>query len=144
LEFVIFWFLCGIVSAIVASNKGRSGCGWFLLGILLGPIGVVLALVVSKDTAAVEHAALDEGAMKKCLYCAELIRSEAIKCRFCGSEVLETRALAGNTSEVEGNCPNCDALLPIDSKSCRQCGATFPSYGDWKVIPRSDETKPGV
>ena len=29
---IIAWLLFGIVSAVVASNKGRSGCGWFLLG----------------------------------------------------------------------------------------------------------------
>ena len=34
--------------------------------------------------------------VKRCPFCAESIRAEAIKCRFCGS-VLESRALGGLT-----------------------------------------------
>jgi hypothetical protein len=49
---VIFRVLCGIASSIIAGNKGRSGFGWFLFGCLLGPFGIVFALLVSKQTQA--------------------------------------------------------------------------------------------
>ncbi len=42
------WALCGIFSAWIATTKGRSGCGFFLLGAILGPIGVIIAAVVGK------------------------------------------------------------------------------------------------
>lgn len=84
---IVFWLLCGVVSAVVASNKGRSGCGWLIVGFLLGPFGFVLSLVVSKDESSVEKEALMSGTVKKCPYCAELIKREAIICRYCGKDL---------------------------------------------------------
>ena len=49
---VVFWVLCGVASSIIGGTKGRSGFAWFLFGCLVGPICILLALMVSKQTQA--------------------------------------------------------------------------------------------
>ncbi len=41
--YLIIWIALGIVGAMISSNKGNSGCGGFALGVLLGPIGLLIA-----------------------------------------------------------------------------------------------------
>ena len=42
--------LFGILGAWIATTKGRSGCGWFLLCSILGPIGLILAATFTMAT----------------------------------------------------------------------------------------------
>ena len=84
---IVIWLAFGVAAMLVMQNKGRSGCGGFALGFLLGPIGLIIALVLSSDHREIEKKALNNGDLRKCPQCAELIRVEAKKCRFCGSDV---------------------------------------------------------
>ncbi len=44
--FLVVWLVFGVVGAMIMSGKGRSGCGGFALGVLLGPIGLIVALLL--------------------------------------------------------------------------------------------------
>jgi len=76
---------------MVARSKGRSGAGFFIIGVLLGPLGLLGSAVASPDKdkqdTRSKRAGLQSGAMRKCPVCAEVIQSEALKCRFCHSDV---------------------------------------------------------
>lgn len=92
---IIFWILCGIATAVVANNKRRSGCAWFILGMLLGPIGLFMIAFLSPVLPdAPKHnwkgGVIDIG-LKKCPFCAESIKKEALKCKHCGSDLTATR-----------------------------------------------------
>jgi hypothetical protein len=84
---LLIWILCGICSVPIARSRGRRTPGWGIVGFLLGPIGVALAYMMPPVQEELELDALASGEMKKCPECAELVRREATKCRFCGAEL---------------------------------------------------------
>ena len=98
--------------AFFASDRGHpSVTAIFIFNLLLGWtfLGWVLALVWAfsgenmakvkaearfRAASAATAAKRAEGDLRKCPMCAELIRREALKCRFCGSEVPAHQGLA--------------------------------------------------
>jgi len=49
---LFFWIMCGIASSIIARKKGNRGCTWFFLGLLLGPLGIVISFISKKTKSA--------------------------------------------------------------------------------------------
>jgi hypothetical protein len=98
MEFLlVFWIICAVAAALIAGGKGRSSAGFGCLGFILGPIGILIAAIVSPNQYGKDQTAVDNGLLRECPYCKEPIRREAIKCRYCGETVepIQKRGLFG-------------------------------------------------
>ncbi len=84
--FGMYAAICGAVGGVILTKQNRVVTGW-LLGLLLGPLGWLIALVMAdKKRAAIRQKTISRKRKKKCPDCAELVLAEARKCRFCGYE----------------------------------------------------------
>ena len=88
MDIAIFWILLAIAVGVWASNKGRSGFGWFLLAMLLSPLLGFIFCAISQDiskSVGASHPSAETHV--KCPACAEFVLPAATKCRHCGESL---------------------------------------------------------
>lgn len=88
----LFWLGASVVVGIIASSRGRSGFGWFILSLLISPllaVILVLALGASKSAAAAPDSPSPLTHVR-CPDCKELVRADAVKCKHCGAALVPT------------------------------------------------------
>ncbi|RJQ45463.1 MAG: zinc ribbon domain-containing protein [Nitrospiraceae bacterium] len=69
--------IAGIAGSIIAGRKGRHPVGWFIACALVPLLIVVIALLPPL---------VSRGYTKKCHYCAEIIKEDAIVCKHCNRD----------------------------------------------------------
>jgi uncharacterized membrane protein YeaQ/YmgE (transglycosylase-associated protein family) len=91
MELLIGWIFFSVIAGVIASRRGRSGFGFFLLGLVFTPlIGIVAAIAVkSGERLEMDHVKRGGSSsdFRQCPFCAEIVQRAAVKCRHCGSEL---------------------------------------------------------
>jgi hypothetical protein len=47
-QYAVGWFTLSLVTAGIAQGKNRSGLGWWFIGVLLGPLALLLLLALDR------------------------------------------------------------------------------------------------
>lgn len=81
------WIICAVLSFAVATIKGRSELMWAGLGFLFGPAAIVVILVLPKSDEKANSEAMAKGELTLCPFCRESVKSEAVKCKHCQSDL---------------------------------------------------------
>lgn len=97
MEWFIVWLCLSIAIGVAASNKGRSGAGFFLLSLLLSPlVGGVFVLACANLKTQPAALAADEVPTAqthvRCPDCRELVRMDARKCKHCSAPLVPQSA----------------------------------------------------
>lgn len=91
MEYLLIAIVIGLVPAFIAKAKGHSFFVWWVYGALVFIIALPMALLLKTDQDAIKEREAVEG-LKRCPYCAETIRAEAIVCRFCNRNLQQSPA----------------------------------------------------
>ncbi len=138
---VLVWIFFAVVSAMALGRFNKAGMG-FLLGIILGPLGLIAALIWRSNLMADQRAADtraaaalargDDADHRDCPHCAERILRKAKVCMHCARDV---EPMPLDTGPV-GHCSKClKSPIPMDSQRCPACKAVFTVMSGNYVVP---------
>jgi uncharacterized membrane protein len=86
---VALWVIFAIAVASFAERRGHRREKWFIISLLVSPLLALLFIVMNGPSTETGST------FKKCPFCFEAIRSEAIRCRHCQADLQVVRRTVG-------------------------------------------------
>lgn len=88
MEFAFFWVVFSLLVGALSRSRGHSFIAGTLFALILSPLVAGLIVLIRKpNVATIEARTVHDGEFRKCPFCAELIRREAIRCKHCGADI---------------------------------------------------------
>lgn len=84
---LLAWVALGLPTGFIAQSKGYGGCSWMLAGVLLGPLGLLIAIVMRPILSLQSEQDLKLQGRARCPLCREVIMIGAVKCGHCGEKI---------------------------------------------------------
>jgi ribosomal protein L40E len=132
LGFFGLWFFSAVLAAVIYSDKGRSGPGAFIVGLIMGPLVLILALASSTNGAELERRRIASGLAQRCKHCASLVPAAATMCRYCQRSVA-ARPFVQPDGVGSFACSACSATVAPSATKCERCTAVFTQPGTNKA-----------
>jgi hypothetical protein len=108
------WIFSCIACPLVAESKGRDVLGWFLLGLVFGPLAFLVIWAMAPQQASdiaylLGLPRFGTYARKVCPSCMSSVHADAKVCRYCHRNVPEAPEVVRNLRA--GTCPRCGMRL---------------------------------
>ena len=96
-----------LIPAIIANKKGRSFFIWLIYSNLIWIVALIHSISISEN----DKVKVKASNLKKCPYCGEFIRVEAVQCRYCQSDLPVSEPIINNVATESTK-----VLTPMDLK----------------------------